>query len=472
MFVAFAIDRALGFLLILGITRAWAPATVGHWTQAIALTGALGTIASMGLYQAHIRFAEESADPRVRHSFQLTVLSVTTGALLIAALLGTLASGPVARFVFGADVTDTHMLAAAFALALSELWAEFVTVQMRAEVDAQGVARIITARSVLRVLIIGTLAAGGVSDVATAIVTLAAAQFVGAIALIVVRFSGASWLRAGFAPAQGLFRRAIGMALPLIPMAVAAQGYGLTERFALAHYAPTDIPHFNVGQQFASNAMMAYVILGSMFYPMLVRAWRNGKAATSAPLVAGAMMTYLLLSLPALLILPLVSRELIPLLTTRYYELSAPAALLLMIGAAGFGVHQLASYVFYVNERTWELLALLTFSLAVKLAGAVFLVARLGEQGAVLSWAIAGIVLAVATVQRARTFVRFTLPAGRTLRVTGAAVLAASIVAVVRFTIPDPSRLLILSTAVLALSIYAVLMRGELRRALGAGASP
>ena len=54
-------DRALGFLLIVLITKWWSPTEVGFWTQAVTFTGALATIASMGLYQAHIRFAEESA---------------------------------------------------------------------------------------------------------------------------------------------------------------------------------------------------------------------------------------------------------------------------------------------------------------------------------------------------------------------------------------------------------------------------
>ncbi len=470
MFAAFAIDRLLGFLLIVVITRAWAPAAVGLWTQVVALTGALGTIASMGLYQAHIRFSEESVDPRVRHSLQLTILSVTTGALLLAASVGALASGPVARFVFGGDVTDTRVLAAAFALALSELWTEFVTVQMRAELDARGAARVVAGKAVLRVVIVGSLAVAGIHDVALAVATLATVQALGAVAVMVGRFDGALWLAAGFAPARALARRAMRMALPMVPAALAAQAYVLTERFALARSAPAALPHFNIGQQFASNAMMAYVILGSMFYPMLVRAWRDGKAVTSAPVVTGALMTYLLVSLPALLVLPLVSRELIPSLTTPYYAVNAPGFLALMIGAAGLGVHQLAGYVFYVTERTWELLALLVFSLAVKLALAVLLVARLGERGAVLSWAIAGALLALVTVLRARHLVPFTLPAGRTLRIVGAAILAASIVAAVRFVISEPSPLLVLSTVALALCLYAALMRNELRRAIQVGA--
>ena len=537
MFVAFAVDRALGFLLIVVITRAWAPAAVGHWTQVVALTGALGTIASMGLYQAHIRFAEESAEPRIRHSLQLTILSVTTGALLLAAIVAAVIPGPFSRTVFGV-ATETRLLAAVFALAMSELWAEFVTVQLRAEVDARGaalvmggkavlrvllistlafsgggdVARAVFAlalaqwlaavfalamselwaefvtvqlraevdargaalvlggKAVLRVLLIGSLALTGGGDVARAVFALALAQWLAAVAMIVARLGGAHWLAAGFAPARTLFARALKMAIPMIPAAFAAQGFVTTERLVLARTSPEVIAHFTIGQQFASNAMMAYVILGSMFYPMLVRVWREGKAAAAAPVVSGALLTYAVVSLPALLVLPLVSRELVPLLTTPFYEVSASSFLLLMLGAAGLGVHQLAGYVFYVTERTWELLALLAGSLAVKLVCSVLLVARLGERGAVLSWAIAGALLAVATLLRARSLVRFTLPIGRTLRIAGAAILAGGIVATARFASPDPSRLFVLSTAALALGLYAVLMRGELRRAFQVGA--
>lgn len=469
MFVAFAVDRALGFLLIVLITRWWAPVEVGYWTQAITLTGALGTIASMGLYQAHIRFAEESAEPRIRHSLQLTILSVTTGALLLAAIVAAVIPGPFSRAVFGA-ATETRLLAAVFALAMSELWAEFVTVQLRAEVDARGAALVMGGKAVLRVLLIGSLALTGGGDVARAVFALALAQWLAAVALIVARLGGGHWLAAGFAPARTLFARALKMAIPMIPAAFAAQGFVTTERFVLARTSPEVIAHFNIGQQFASNAMMAYVILGSMFYPMLVRVWREGKAAAAAPVVSGALLTYAVVSLPALLVLPLVSRELVPFLTTRFYEVSASSFLLMMIGAAGLGVHQLAGYVFYVTERTWELLALLAGSLAVKLICSVLLVARLGERGAVLSWAIAGALLAVATLLRARSLVRFTLPIGRTLRIAGAAILAGGIVATARFAFPDPSRLFVLSTAALALGLYAVLMRGELRRAFQVGA--
>jgi O-antigen/teichoic acid export membrane protein len=477
MFVAFAVDRALGFLLIVLITKWWSPTEVGFWTQAVTFTGALATIASMGLYQAHIRFAEESAEPSIRHSLQLTILSTTTVALLLAALVAAAVPGGFARSVFSV-ATETRLLAAVFALALSELWTEFVTTQLRAEVDARGAAMVLAGKAVLRVVLVGTLAltvrgaagasgASGASgaDVARVVGALAITQWLATVAVMLARLGAAHWFVAGFAPGRELFRRALRMAVPMIPAAIAAQGFVTTERFVLARTSPETLAHFNIGQQFASNAMMAYVILGSMFYPMLVRVWREGKAQAAAPVVSGALMTYLVVSLPALLVLPLVSRELVPLLTTRFYEVGAWSFLALMIGAAGLGVHQMAGYVFYVTERTWELLALLGFGLLVKIVCALALVARFGEQGAVLAWAIAGTVLALATLVRARHLVRFHLPLGRLARVVGSAVLAATIVAAVRLAVGDRSRALVLSAAAVALVIYAFLMRNELRYA-------
>ncbi len=471
MFVAFAVDRALGFLLIVLITRWWAPVEVGYWTQAITLTGALGTIASMGLYQAHIRFAEESAEPRIRHSLQLTILSATTGALLLAATVAAVIPGAFSRTVFGV-ATETRLLAAVFALAMSELWAEFVTVQLRAEVDARGAALVLAGKAVLRVLLISTLAVSGGGDVARAVSALALAQWLAAVVVIVARLGGLHWMSAGFAPARELFRRSVKMALPMIPAALAAQGFVTTERFVLARTSPEVIAHFNIGQQFASNAMMAYVILGSMFYPMLVRVWREGKAVAAAPVVSGALLTYAVVSLPALLVLPLVSRELVPFLTTRFYEVSASSFFLLMIGAAGLGVHQLAGYVFYVTERTWELLTLLALALGLKLALAIILVERCGERGAVFAWGIAGAVLAIATVLRARHFVRFDLPVARLARIAGSALVAAAVVVAVRILTTDPSRTLVLGSGVVALAGYALLMRNELRQAAHVGTAP
>ena len=487
MFAAFAVDRALGFLLIVLITRWWSPTEVGFWTQAVTFTGALATIASMGLYQAHIRFAEESVNPRVRHSLQLTILSATTAALLLAALVAAAIPGGFARSVFGV-ATETRLLAAVFALALSELWTEFVTVQLRAEVDARGVAMVMVGKAILRVALVGTLAltVGGAADgsvgageasatssadLARVVAALAFTQWLATGAIMVARLGAAHWLAAGFAPGRALFARALRMAIPMIPAALAAQGFVTTERFVLARTSPEVIAHFNIGQQFASNAMMAYVILGSMFYPMLVRVWREGKAAAAAPVVSGALLTYAVVSLPALLVLPLVSRELVPVLTTRFYEVSASSFLLLMIGAAGLGVHQLAGYVFYVTERTWELLALLSLGLVLKLVLALALVSRFGERGAVYAWGIAGAVLAIATIIRVRQFVAFHLPWARMARVFGSALLAASVVAAVRLSVADPSRTLVLGSAALGLAVYAVLMRNELRQAAHVGAA-
>ena len=486
MFAAFAVDRALGFLLIVLITRWWSPTEVGFWTQSVAFTGALATIASMGLYQAHIRFAEESADARTRHSLQLTILLATTAALLLAALVAAAIPGGFARSVFGV-ATETRLLAAVFALALSELWTEFVTVQLRAEVDARGVAMVMVGKAILRVALVGMLGltvggaadgsvganeASGTSsaDLARVVAALAVTQWLATGAIMVTRLGAAHWLGAGFAPGRALFARALRMALPMIPAAIAAQGFVTTERMILARTSPETIAHFNIGQQFASNAMMAYVILSSMFYPMLVRAWREGKAAAAAPVVSGALTTYALISLPALLVLPLVSRELIPLLTTRFYEVGAWPFLALMAGAAGLGVYQLAGSVFYVTERTWELLALLSLCLLAKLVLAIVLVARFGERGAVMAWAIAGTVLALATLVRARQLVAFGLPLGRMARMVGSAMLAAGLVATVRLVITDPSRALVLTSAAVALAGYAVLMRHELRQAMHVGA--
>jgi O-antigen/teichoic acid export membrane protein len=479
MFVAFAVDRALGFLLIVLITKWWSPTEVGFWTQAVTFTGALATIASMGLYQAHIRFAEESAEPRTRHSLQLTILSATTAALLLAAAVSAAMPDGFARTVFGV-ATETRLLAAVFALAMSELWTEFVTVQLRAEVDARGAAMVMVGKAVLRVVLVGTLAltvrgaagASGASgaDVARVVAALAITQWLASAAVMVARLGAAHWLAAGFAPGRALFGRALTLALPMIPAAMAAQAYVTIERFALARFHPTAIAHFNIGQQFASNAMMAYVILGSMFYPMLVRAWRQGQARSVAPMVSEILMTYALVSLPALLVLPLVIRELVPLLTTRFYEVGPWSFFALMIGAAGLGVHQLAGYVFYVRERTWELLALFALGLAAKIVCAVLLIKYFGERGAVLTWAIGGTVLAIATLVRARQFVSFGVPLRRLARVAGAATASALTVFAMHTLVSQPSRLVVLGTAAVALAGYTALMRGELRQAVQFGA--
>ena len=463
MFAAFAVDRALGFLLIVLITRWWSPTEVGFWTQSVAFTGALATIASMGLYQAHIRFAEESAEPRIRHSLQLTILSVTTGGLLIAAIVAAAIPGPFSRTVFGVD-TETRLLAAVFALAMSELWAEFVIVQLRAEIDARGAALVMGGKAVLRVLLVGAFALTGHDDVSKAVLALAVVQWLAATAVILMRFGGRHWIAAGLAPSRGLFGRALRMALPMIPAAVAAQAYVTIERFSLARLQPSSIAHFSIGQQFASNATMAYVILGSMFYPMLVRAWRDGKAGAVSLMVSDILVMYAVVSVPAIVVLPLVSRELIPLLTTQYYQVSASSFLALTIGAAGLGVHQLAGAVFYVRERTWELLALFVVGFLAKLLCAATLISAFGERGAVFTSAIGGIVLAGATLVRARRLIPFDFQLRRIWRIAAASLAAAAPVAAVRFWSDDASSLLILSVAALGLASYALMVRAELRR--------
>ena len=462
MFVAFAVDRALGFLLIVLITRWWAPVEVGYWTQAITLTGALGTIASMGLYQAHIRFAEESAEPRIRHSLQLTILSVTTGGLLTAAIVAAAIPGPFSRAVFGV-ATETRLLAAVFALAMSELWAEFVTVQLRAEIDARGAALVMGGKAVLRVLLVGAFALTGHDDVSKAVLALAVVQWLAATAVILMRFGGRHWIAGGLAPSRGLFGRALRMALPMIPAAVAAQAYVTIERFSLARLQPSSIAHFSIGQQFASNAMMAYVILGSMFYPMLVRAWRDGKAGAVPMMVSDILVMYAVVSVPAIVVLPLVSRELIPLLTTQYYQVSASSFLALMIGAAGLGVHQLAGYVFYVRERTWEFLPLLGLGFLAKLLCVATLISAFGERGAAFTSGIGGMVLAFATLVRAHRLIPFGFPLRRIGRVTAASLAAAAPVVAVRFWSDQSSSALILLAAAIGLAGYVVMMRAELR---------
>lgn len=410
---AFATDRLFGFALIVLITRWWSPASVGQWTQMVALTGAFAVVTSLGLFQAHVRIAEESADPRVRRSLQLSIVTATTLAMGMLTLLAMTARHTVARWAFGTAEDATLVLAVCF-LATSDLWMEFVTTQFRAQLHTGQTALLVAGKAVMRFVIVAVFAVRQEGGLSTIVALLAAVQALTAWLIMVTKFDGLTWLSVGFAPGAHLYRRAVAMAGPTIVAGVAAQLFVTAERWFLARTAPAMIAHYNVGLQIASNAMLAYIILGSMLYPMMVRAWQAGDRQGAAALQRDGIAVYALTALPLLAILPVISRAVVAVIATRYYEIDGATMFLFLLGAFGFGIHQLAGYTMYVAERTTDLLLLLCGAALVKVGLSALLIPRWGEFAAALSWGVSGVVLAIATVVRCHGLLPFE-PAWRSL---------------------------------------------------------
>jgi len=465
MLVAFAADRLFGFALIMIVTRWWSPASVGQWTQVIALTGAFAVTTSLGLFQAHVRFAEESADPRVRYSLQLSIVTATTLAMGVLTLASMAMRRTVSHWAFGSDA-DVSLVLAACLLATSDLWIEFVTTQFRAQLQTGFTAGALVGKAILRFLVVAPFALRSHVEVATIVGVLAALQAAAALLAILVFFHGSRWLSTGFAPAAKLFRRALVMAAPTLLAAVAAQLFMTAERWFLARTFPAVIAHYNIGQQIASNAMLAYIILGSMLYPMMVRTWRAGDTAATASLQRDAITVYALVTLPALAILPAISRAVVAVITTRYYEIDGVTMFLFMLGAFGFGIHQLAGYALYVTERTRDLLLLLGGAAVGKVLLAGLLIPRWAEHAAALSWGISGTLLAVATVIRGRQLLTFSPPWRVYARGTAAALAGGVAVALVCSRLQPGNRLGELGVGAAGVAAYFLFVWPDLRNAL------
>jgi O-antigen/teichoic acid export membrane protein len=197
----------------------------------------------------------------------------------------------------------------------------------------------------------------------------------------------------------------------MVPAAFVVQTFLTFERFVVtAQHGATDLSQFAVGVGLAGNAMLTYTIIGNMLYPMMVQARRAREGGRERRLVEQGLAAFLFIAIPVLCVIPVVSVQLVPLLTSASYALAPLAFAGLLVGAAGFGVHQLAGYVFYLEERTHELLSVLLVALVVKAALAFLLIPRLGVAGAVWSYAAGGSVLAIVTMVRARQLMPFTIP--------------------------------------------------------------
>ena len=175
MMAAFATDRLFGFALIMLITRWWSPTSVGHWTQLVALTGAFAVVTSLGLFQAHVRIAAESTDPRVRKSLQLSIVFTTTLAMGVLTLVAMTARHTVARWAFGSAEDATLVLAVCF-LATSDLWMEFVTTQFRAQLHTGQTALVVAGKAVMRFVIVAVFAVRHEGGLSTIVALLAAVQ--------------------------------------------------------------------------------------------------------------------------------------------------------------------------------------------------------------------------------------------------------------------------------------------------------
>ncbi len=449
-----------GIILLPLLTKTIPVADYGAWVQVGITVGLMVILAVVSLDQAVIRFIAARTEPDEVRGAMLATLLIATLAALVPCLIMVGASDYLAEHWLREPV-GAPLLRLGGAIVVAGTIERFCLIYFRTRHQIATYSLFYTAEfytqlaatAVLLWLGFGVVGAALGMLIGKSAVVLAA----GGLALTQV---GAG--RPDLSVLPGYFR----FGLPLIPTSLFIWLINLVDRYIVNYFGDAAsvgiyAVAYNVG--FLTSLFFAPFFL--IFVPTASRLWEEGRAPEVRALIEHSLKYLLYLSLPTIIGVSIVSRQLIRTFSTEAYVPGWLVVPIVALAYLGFHLADVHGTILTLGQRTGVLAYVYAASAALNIVLNLLLVPRLGIIGAAIATLATFTVLPLMLAPFAAPFVSFSLdwPA------LGRAVLASAVMGACIWKIDPPRLPQMLATLPVAVVVYALtllLLGGFERREL------
>lgn len=372
--------RARGLIILPIATRALGPSGYGLIAFAGALTGLVGTVATLGMPAAISRFLPGKESDRERAAifwpgFAACAVSTCVFASLTVTLFSWTALAPeevplILIALAAANVVSNELKLYAYGFWRYSLELGPYYRFLKADVALVGIAQIFVLLPLH----------GGPVALLIASITADGVLFATALALLARRLP---WRAPSLAVLAPLYR----YGFPLIAAALLNWANNTIDRFFIQAYdGNSAVGVYSVGYNLGFLAVGLFATpLFAIFPSVLFRTWDQGRRAEAARLLQGASLLLLLATLPGILSLAFFGRPFVTLMAGeefaeahRYVALIATGYLLMFLG-------DFYGYPLWLHNRQYLYSVSLALSVGVNVVGNILLVPRYGALGSAIA---------------------------------------------------------------------------------------
>ena len=405
---AVLVDRLLALLLLPLLTRAIGAADYGAWTQTLVGSSLLLPLVLFAFPTTIVRSFAAAARARQRLPAFRRLGAIALALWCVAAAGLWAARAPVARLLWG-DEARALLVPALLGVLAGDAALEFANAWLRAAGRIGWISAGLVLRSLLRYAVVWALVAPGGVPLAAWLPVYALAQaLLGAalLALAVALLRHAAALAPPAAEPAEPLPSLLRFSAPLVALALFGALNASVDRFLLVRGLGLDtVAVYAAAVSLCAVPAALHGVLGFTLFPVLARAWHEGRRGEAKRLTRRALSVFALAALPLALAIAAAGPWLLPRLATADYQPPWPVFAGQSLAVLLSGVYQILLYPLLLAGRSGRVLGLAMASAAANAALNLALIPPLGMSGAALAAALCNAaMLAWALPQARRAF--------------------------------------------------------------------
>lgn len=421
----------------------------GIFVQILVIITLLTPLAVFRLDVANVRFLSAETDPvRFRKSFY-SGLIWSLGVGIIIGLFLIVFAQTSAQFILGEVIYADLMLSCSLLLTASVV-NDFLQNYFRIVHKISLLSGIILLRATLEILFI-LLAIWGGYGLVGAIWALISVRFTFALALLI--WIGRSIGGVDFDWTE--LRKMLAYGIPLMPNGIGQWVINYADRLIIIQF----IGIAAVGLYSAAYALgMALNLLispvGFVLFPLVSRLWDEGNREETKKYFVFITRYFILLAVPACLLLTFLSQPLMQLMTNSEFTTEISLVFWISLGMILRGLFQINMYAFHLVKKTTYITLILAISTVVNIGLNILLVPVMGLSGAAIATAVTFLGMALIAVFYGRSLIGYHL---NWLDI-GKTILASLGMAICLLWMPAYNLITIIGAMVVAGIVYIVLL--------------
>jgi O-antigen/teichoic acid export membrane protein len=407
---AILIDRLLALLLLPLLTRAIGAADYGAWTQALVVSGLLMPLVLFAFPTTVVRSFAPDGQAGARWAWFQRLGGIVAVLYAVTAIWLWVARDGVATLVWGGSGYAGLVLPLLLLLA-GDAGIEFANAWLRAAGRIGWISAGLILRSVLRYAVVWSLVYGTDMALAEWLPAYAATQMALAVALLALATvqlrQAAACSSVPLSPAPSL-RGLLGFSAPLVALALFGALSASVDRFLLVRGLGLDaVAVYAAAVSLCAVPAVFHSVLGFTLFPVLSRAWHDGRRDEALRLTRRALKVFVALALPLAVLIAAAGPWLLPWLATADYRADWSVFAAQAAAVVTFGVYQILLYTLLLDGRSARVLWMAMVAAGINACLNLLMIPAWGMSGAALAAAASNaLMLAWAWPQAARSLGR------------------------------------------------------------------
>ena len=225
-------------------------------------------------------------------------------------------------------------------------------------------------------------------------------------------------LRSGLDIGKHHWNEVLRFSLPLVPFAVLLGINTFVDRLFITHSHDLEmLATYSAGSSLVAIIAFFYSVLGFTLFPELSKRWADGNKDGAIILLRKVIIVYLSLLLPFIVFMVIAGSDILLILTTKDYIISADVLFLLSCNIGLFGLYQISFYFILLQRGSAHAPLLVAIVSGINILFNALLVPKYGMLGAAIAGFISNSFLAIVAIYLSQKSLQWQFPWEASIRI-------------------------------------------------------